>query len=83
MRTNGRINITGPNTADQFSLYDRIPIGNGGGYRDALTGNWKILHYLIYTLAVKIFKMFIMHYVKASMKTQMVDYRSVLKIPIH
>ena len=41
MRTNGRINITGPNTADQFSLYDRIPIGNGGGYRDALTGNWK------------------------------------------
>ena len=41
MATNGRINITGPNTADQFSLYDKIPVGHVGGYRDALTGNWQ------------------------------------------
>ena len=41
MRTNGRINITGPNTADQFSLYDKIPTGNSQGYHGALTGNWQ------------------------------------------
>jgi len=41
MRTNGRINITGPNTADQFSLYDKIPTGNSQGYDGALTGNWQ------------------------------------------
>jgi hypothetical protein len=41
MSTNGRIDITGPNTADLFSLYDKIPIGNVQEYRGALTGTFK------------------------------------------
>ena len=39
--SNGRINITGPNTPNRFSLYDKIPVGKGNGYQGALTGNWK------------------------------------------
>ena len=41
MRSNGRVDITGPNIADRFSLYDKIPVGNTSGYQGALTGNWQ------------------------------------------
>ena len=41
MKTNGRINIMEPNTANRFSLYDKIPVGKSSGYREALTGNWQ------------------------------------------
>ena len=41
MNSNGRVDITGPNTGNIFSLYDKIPVGNIAGYRDALVGNWQ------------------------------------------
>ena len=37
--TNGRINIIGPNTMNQFDLYDKIPTNNCSNFSDAMIGN--------------------------------------------
>ena len=37
--TNGRIDIMGPNTMNQFSLFDKIPTNECSSFHDALTGN--------------------------------------------
>jgi hypothetical protein len=37
--TNGRIDIMGPNTMNQFSLFDKIPTNDCSNFHDALTGN--------------------------------------------
>jgi hypothetical protein len=40
--TNGRLNIMGPNTMNQFSLYDKIPTNNDcTTFHDAMTGNFQ------------------------------------------
>lgn len=39
--SNGRIDILGPNTSDQFSMYDKIPIDQCTSFRDAMIGNWE------------------------------------------
>lgn len=38
-KSNGRVDILQPNTAKQFSMYDKIPAHQTSGYRDALQGN--------------------------------------------
>jgi hypothetical protein len=37
--TNGRIDIMGPNTMNQFSLFDKIPTNECSSFYSALTGN--------------------------------------------
>jgi hypothetical protein len=40
-KSNGRVNILGPNIDDRFSMTDRIPINSTKySFRDAMTGNW-------------------------------------------
>ena len=38
MNANGRVNLIQPNTAKQFSLYDKIPIGKSTPFTNALKG---------------------------------------------
>jgi len=38
MNANGRVNLIQPNTAKQFSLYDKIPIGKSTPFLNALKG---------------------------------------------
>jgi len=38
---NGRVNILTPNMADQFAMYDKIPINKCTDYNNALTGIWQ------------------------------------------
>ena len=40
-KTNGRVNILGPNIDERFSMTDRIPInGKKQSFLDAMNGNW-------------------------------------------
>ena len=38
MNANGRVNLIQPNTAKQFSLYDKIPVGKSTPFLNALKG---------------------------------------------
>tara|TARA_B000000557_G_scaffold193543_1_gene158980 strand:- start:806 stop:1291 length:486 start_codon:yes stop_codon:yes gene_type:complete len=40
MQGNGRINVLDNNMNNVFSLYDKIPVNDKMGYRDAMKGNW-------------------------------------------
>ena len=37
---NGRVHILGNTLPDQFALYDKIPVSQNTGYKNALRGNW-------------------------------------------
>jgi hypothetical protein len=39
-RSNGRVDILGPNTNVMFSMMDKIPVSQCSSFRDALIGNW-------------------------------------------
>ena len=39
-RSNGRVDILGPNTNVMFSMMDKIPVSHCSSFRDAMTGNW-------------------------------------------
>jgi len=39
-RSNGRVDILGPNTNVMFSMMDKIPVSQCNSFRDALIGNW-------------------------------------------
>ena len=39
-RTNGRVNIMGPNMDLRFAMSDQIPVNQTSTFRDAMTGNW-------------------------------------------
>ena len=39
--SNGRVDIFGPNIADQFSMHDKIPVSQCSSFRDAMIGNWE------------------------------------------
>ena len=39
-RSNGRVDILGPNTNVIFSMMDKIPVSQCSSFRDAMTGNW-------------------------------------------
>ena len=39
-RSNGRVDILGPNTNVMFSMMDKIPVSQCSSFRDAMTGNW-------------------------------------------
>ena len=40
LRTNGRVNIMGPNVELRFAMSDQIPANKTSSFRDAMTGNW-------------------------------------------
>ena len=40
MRSNGRVDMLGPNLDTRFSMTDRIPVNQCSSFRDAMTGNW-------------------------------------------
>ena len=37
--TNGRLDILGPNTMNQFALFDKIPNNDCSSFNDAMIGN--------------------------------------------
>ena len=37
---NGRVHILGNTIPDPFVLYDKIPVSQNTGYKNALRGNW-------------------------------------------
>lgn len=39
--TNGKVNITGPNTSTLFSMMDKIPLNTNTNYQNILTGNFE------------------------------------------
>ena len=40
-KSNGRVNILGPNLENRFAMTDRIPLNvKQNSFRDAMTGNW-------------------------------------------
>lgn len=39
--TNGKVNITGPNTSILFSMMDKIPLNTNTNYQNILTGNFE------------------------------------------
>ena len=39
-RSNGRVDILGPNTNVMFSMMDKIPVSQCSSFRDANKGNW-------------------------------------------
>ena len=39
-RSNGRVDILGPNTNVMFSMMDKIPVSQCNSFRDSMKGNW-------------------------------------------